>query len=492
MKFLSKARLQDALGCVTASLVGIIGLSALAFLSVAKPANAANLNIGLNFTASTFGQNNNFFYPPDTMGAVGQNQIVELINGGYTVFDKTTGAVIQRSTLDQFWTNSGVTPTNSSYDPRILYDSSSQRWFAAALDNANQANNFLVAVSNSSDLTSGWKAFKIDSDSTNQNWADFTTMGLNANGVYVAANMFSIGANSTGTGTTILTLPKSDFIAGSIANYTINQNLNPNTTGYTIQPVVSTSGSATQELLYSAYNSNNFKRSTLSGSINSPTLNTSGGFIPVTSYNAPTTADQPGTAPNIDAGDSRFSSNLILQNGYVWGVQSVVNNGRSALRWFELDSTTNTKKQEGLISDSNLDFYYGSIAVNNSGNVVIGFSGSGANQYASSYAVLGQTVNGITTFNTPQLLKAGVASYQIPNSTENRWGDYSATVVDPVDSNTFWTFQEWASSSGTWSTQVTQVSVQPVPEPLTIIGSTVGLGFGAFFKKRYAKNLKKQ
>jgi hypothetical protein len=34
----------------------------------------------------------------------------------------------------------------------------------------------------------------------------------------------------------------------------------------------------------------------------------------------------------------------------------------------------------------------------------------------------------------------------------DRWGDYSFTSVDPIDSNIFWTVQEYVTSGGIWGT----------------------------------------
>ena len=93
-------------------------------------------------------------------------------------------------------------------------------------------------------------------------------------------------------------------------------------------------------------------------------------------------------------------------------------------------------------------------------DVVVGFSGSGESQFVSSYAGLGKTSSGVTTFGEPLQLKTGVASYfQDFGSGRNRWGDYSATVIDPADPFTFWTFQEFVSSEDIWSTQITQLLV---------------------------------
>ena len=48
---------------------------------------------------------------------------------------------------------------------------------------------------------------------------------------------------------------------------------------------------------------------------------------------------------------------------------------------------------------------------------------------------------------TISVLKAGEDSYVKDfGSGRVRWGDYSATVVDPVDDTTFWTIQEYAET----------------------------------------------
>src|SRR5262249_13169662 len=147
----------------------------------------------------------------------------------------TDGVRVQTSNLNDFWRNSGVVPAGSfAFDPRVTYDSSSGRWFAASADNSLGPNNFLVAVSNSSDPTQGWKGFAIPSDSAKSRWADFPTLGVNRDGVYLAANMFPITASFS---TSVLVLPKADLIAGTVARGTLFENVSPGNTGQSIQPV---------------------------------------------------------------------------------------------------------------------------------------------------------------------------------------------------------------------------------------------------------------
>src|SRR5207245_300040 len=116
-------------------------------------------------------------------------------------------------------------------------------------------NNFLIAVSNSSDPTAGWKGFKIDADSTNAVFADYPTLGLNANGVYMASNNFLVGGSGSFQNVDIVSIPKADLLAGSpsVANATVFQRrtaLNSGNTvgiGFAPQPVVNFAATASSE-----------------------------------------------------------------------------------------------------------------------------------------------------------------------------------------------------------------------------------------------------
>jgi hypothetical protein len=449
-----------------------LAIATTAALNLSTSAKAITLTIGQNFTASIFLEDSER-NPPDTMGAVGEEHIVELINGRYSVYRKSDGVRVQTSSLNDFWTEAGVTPAGGfAFDPRVLYDPFSQRWFATAVDNFGGDNNFLLAASNFPDPTAGWTGFAIDSDSLDQRWADFPTLGFDRDGVYLSASMFPIfDFDDSSVRTTIVALPKNDLLTTTptVANATLFESLPLDTTGFTVQPIVDLDNTGLPIPLLSAFDTiaGLFNRLSIAGDINSPILETSDTLIAVTPFSPPFGAVQPGTGAFVDTGDNRFSSNLILQNGSIWGVQTV-GIDRSALRWFQIDADTNTLLQEGLIRDSKLDFYYGSIAVNEFNDVVIGFSASGESQFISSYAVLGQTTSGVTTFGKPTLLKAGIDNY-----FGGRWGDYSATVLDPTDPLSFWTFQEWALGEETWATQITQLrvirDVASVPEPTSAL-----------------------
>ncbi|MCA9230694.1 MAG: PEP-CTERM sorting domain-containing protein [Planctomycetales bacterium] len=442
-----------------------------------QPTAGGHFTIGQNFSDSSISQSG--FIPPDTMGAVGTNDIAVLINGRFSVYNRSG---VQQSTksLNQFWIDAGVVPAGSfAFDPRIIYDKHTDRWFATSVDNGGGANNFLVAVSATGDPKGTWTGFAIDSDSDNSHWADFPMLGLNQDVVTISANMFAIGAGSTKTG--FLVIPKSDLTQAvpTVANATQFQDVDPNTTGFTPQPIFDYDNGNLAQPILSAFNkpSGFLKTSSIGGTALAPSLNTPGGFIAVTARNSPPDIDQPGPKANIDTSNNRFSGNVVMQqipgrtNPSIWGVHGVDIAGRAAVEWYEIDSVTNAVLQSGTVSDPSLAFNFPSIAVNDFGDVVLGFSGGDPSTFMSTFAAVGQTIAGVTTFESPVQTKAGVADYQILDpSGRNRWGDYSATVVDPIDEYSFWTFQEFANATDSWRIQVTQITVVPEPSSLALAG----------------------
>ena len=138
--------------------------------------------------------------PPDTMGAAGPNHLVSILNSDFGVFDKTTGAVLQKISLQSFWGSLGTgpgEPANFPFDPKILYDQHSGRFVAVTLGGKSAPGSWvMIAVSPPSDPTGAWSKWAIDADLDNNvqqfnNAADFPGLGVDAFNVYVTANMFS-------------------------------------------------------------------------------------------------------------------------------------------------------------------------------------------------------------------------------------------------------------------------------------------------------------
>jgi hypothetical protein len=438
------------------TLFKLIGGCIVAAFAATSIAAGPNLAIGANFTGSTYGVDSPFV-PPDTDGAVGRRHIVEFINGFYAVYLKKDGKRVQSASLDQFWSDAGATVRGQLSDPRILFDPFSRRWFAStpSFNFGNGPDDLLIAVSKGTDPTQGWAGFTIPFAGPVGTFVDFPTLGFDRDGVY----LFSNG--------TVLVVPKSDLLAAppSIAHAVLLQSrdlLTPN--GTKLQPIVSLDNAALPEPLLGPWDVEGtlFRRWSITGAITAPVLDASDGFIPVTPYQGLGNqgALQPDSGIGIYTSSPNFASSVVMRNKVIWGVQTVANQGRAALRWFAIDADSNALLQEGLIADPVLDVFMGSIAVNACNDVVIGFNQSGTSQFVSAYAVAGATIHNVTTFGVPLLLKSGVARYDVTGGAIlARWGDYSATVADPRHPFTFWTFQEWPSAQDVWSIQITELKL---------------------------------
>ncbi len=446
-----------------------------------KPLVAQTGTIGLNFTGVTLSDGialKGFGYvPPDNAGAVGPNQVVQLINGAFAVYDKSTGARTELISDQQFWTSAGYNPGPglSTFNARILYDPTVNRWIAAELTGETTLNNVLLARSDTADPSGNWQSIHFAASTPdNPLFADFTMLGLDAKGVYVSTFNFT---SRTGVPDSLsaFSIPKADLLA----NLPTTDNLslfNNRELGALSQPIVdfgpakSTSpllGVSLANAAPQVYRTDLLGTGAAGATMVDPQTN-----INVNSYSSPPLAQQPDGTRVISTIDDRFTGHVYQVGHVIYAVQAVKVGANSGISWLKIDETNNHVIQQGILSDPNFDYFQPSINANANGDIVIGFtrSGSGAGGNLSDFAVVGRTVGASTTFGTPFLLKASpVGNYHPIN---NRWGDYTTTVVDPSNPNVFWTFQEYASNSSSWATEITQIIV---PEPSSVVLGALAL-----------------
>jgi len=149
-----------------------------------------------------------------------------------------------------------------------------------------------------------------------------------------------------------------------------------------------------------------------------------------------------------------------IRNGFLWTCQAIglsgtngiyvgnetgTNVDRSGVQWLRLrvdaaggtlNYNTHGRVYDRAVTNGHY-YYFPSLMVNCAGDIVMGFSGSSATNYISAY--YSWRLAGGSTLATPKLIRAGVTNYAIGN----RWGDYSATTLDPADDWSFWTVQEY-------------------------------------------------
>jgi hypothetical protein len=197
-------------------------------------------------------------------------------------------------------------------------------------------------------------------------------------------------------------------------------------------------------------------------------------------------APQAGTIDGVNLYDvgSRLRM-ATIRNGLLWTCQTVglsgtngtytgnasgTNVDRSAAQWLKLqinsDGSGLTLADHGRVFDlapSNAWWYYfPSLAVNCPGDMVMGLSGSSSANYIGAFYTW--RLAGGATLDLPQVIQPGTTNFG-----GLRWGDYSATTVDPSDDWSFWTVQEYATVlagplgniAGRWGTVIARIRPDP-------------------------------
>ena len=441
------------------------------------------LQIGQNYTAAATP-----IALPDAGLAVSTNHVVQFIDGRYSVFSKSSGALLQTMMAGSFWTNAGVTMPSGVFaaTPRVLFDLDSQRWVVAMVDvPSNELNNrFLLAITATDDPAGPWRGAAVVADPSRGYFADFPTLGIDANAVYLGADMFDDGGVAVGS--TLVSISKSALLRNppSLAGLTSFGLLSYSYYGAILQPAVTVGAASTGEIVlavadlgYDFQPHSNLVAVTIQNTLvsDAAVLSNPAKFA-VPAYFVPLNPAQPGAFDNIDDGDARISATVYRVGDIVYATHSTEMNDRAAVQWFKMDAVSLNVMDTGIVSDPILDLYYPSIAANQDGVVVMAFNGSSGSNFISSYAILGEPINGRLQFGSILLLKDGVASYRT-NSASNPWGNYSATVVDPADPARFWALTMYASSASAWGTQISELIAAPLLLSLSRTGTNILLSW---------------
>ena len=400
--------------------------------------------------------------PPDTHGAVGPNQLMVTLNPQVRV-QARDGTPLQTVTLQTFW--SSLSPA-FTFDPRVHYDPFADRWISVACDDPNSPGSALfVGVSQTGDPRSSWFMWRIDADTDDLVWADYPSVGFNEGWVVVQVNMFRISDGGFER-THIYRFDKAPLYAGTLS-YDLYQD---NAISGTQVPATTYDPGVSDVFLLQRWNSGAgaLHLWRLTGPLGSPSL-VSVGFPSGPGWSpdaggvdfAPQLQGPPGcqcaVAPcppdeRIQVNDSRIQ-NLVYRNGKLWATHTIMlpagTPTRSSVQWWQLDTSANVL-QRGLVDDPTDQrfFAFPSIAVNKNDDVLLGYSSFQDNQYASASYSFRTAIDPLGTMQPEAILRPGDSCYYKDfTQGRNRWGDYSATVVDPTDDVKLWTIQEYAAAS---------------------------------------------
>jgi hypothetical protein len=445
--------------------------------------------LGLTFLGATLADANAF--PPDVMGTVGPTQFIVAINGRIRSFNKTTGIAdgVLNADMDIFFSSvmSSQTGTFTS-DPRIRYDRITGRWFVIIIDvpagTGAVANRLLIAVSNTSTITGGtvWTYFYFVPNASQ--FADYPTLGIDKNALYIGFNMFTLSGSYAGTIGYVVKkssiLASGPIVATSLGTFATSSGAGPFTPqGIDNFDTTSTEGyfigcdNASYGLLQIRRVSNPGGTPTVSGNLSITVPTTSA------SKTVPHLGNTGGTSGYLDALDDRLFA-AVIRNGRLWTSHNISVNSsgvassgdRNGSRWYEIGSltTTPTLIQSGTVYDNSINvrnYWIPSVNISGQGHIAMGFSTAGTNERINGGTVGRLVTDAAGTMQTPVLYTSSSTAYNPASDPGDatygrRWGDYSYTSVDPNDDMTMWTIQEYCSSTDNWGVQVVKL-IAPLP-----------------------------
>jgi hypothetical protein len=455
------------------------------------------------------------FIPPDTMGAVGATQFMETTNGGYAVYDKTTGVQTALISDGQFWTNAGQVQATypnglpeGNGDARVMLDARSQKWIAESFG-AN-LDTIQIAVSTTSDALGPWKSTSFTGFSGGI--ADYPTLAIDKDAVYIGTNDFSGAKGNPFEGETLNVISRSDLFGATPTTTSLKQFFTPLSAivggadpGFAIQGVNQLDNKDSGKILAVSIQTSDLIRYDVANPGQSIATLSNITYLGTKAYNGNNPGAQPGDAkiggPVIDTLDDRVSSAVWEANGKIYAVHTVtpVGSNHTAIVYTVSDATTDALIQEGTIGDANHDYYQGSIAVNSLGQVVIGYDRSGPYE-DGKITFYAQTFDSLADGS---ISRTGIFLLHVSNTDDyhngsiegqlaagrQRWGDYAQVTVDPNNPESFWAIGEFAREPNTpedghpggtggtrWGTWISDLTLSAVPEPSTWAMMLVGFG----------------
>ncbi|MEI7896295.1 MAG: T9SS type A sorting domain-containing protein [bacterium] len=401
-------------------------------------------------------------WPPDTDGDVGLSHYMQVVNTKFAVYDKNGNKLMGPSNNSVIF--NGLPHNTNDGDAILLYDENADRWLFSQFALPNYPNGPFyenVAISQTNDPTGTWYRYQF----TFADMPDYPKLAVWGDGYYMTIRRFSSGAGNW-LGPAAVAMDRTKMLAGDLTAGMVMFNMPTSAEGTQAADCDSEFPAAgtpcpvgylttTSVKLYDFHvdwvtpgNSTFLQNYTIPISMFSA-LN--GNVVPQKSISAKLDA-MSGKRIMFRMPYRKFStySSMLLNT-------TVNAGGVAGIRWMELRNTGGTWSlyQEGTYAPGDSQWrWMGSISMDASGNIALGFSISSSTMFPSIRYTgrLNGDALGQMTIAEKGIINGGGSQ----TTSDGRWGDYSAMVADPVDIGKFWYTQEYYSStsSSSWKTRV--------------------------------------
>lgn len=441
--------------------------------------------------------------PPDPTGAIGVDHYVQMTNFLIQAYDRQL--LPARGQAPPMSLSAFARTSDFVYDPQIVWDESSNRWFYAAAVEAEGADNphsLVFGWSVTSDPTSfatangqenptgGWCKYRTRAIRTQD---DFPKLGVSRNHILIGANGFRddfVGARlrvarKPRAGQRRCTASRRERRVRTFNLRTRDpQDANRTYSAFTPVPVNSSATNTNGYVVASApdtrdANNNRIPRTTLNlwrvvGRTGRPRLRggrSAGTNIPVPEFRESASVPQNGTDPHdgqpysrLEAQDGRLTQAFadVDPTGrfVIWTTHEVAADDlRAVVRWYRVDARAATQRNGTLDVPGAFAFYPAIAPAVNGSNVMINYNVATGDLPAQIRARSG-TVNsaGDLTFGSEIIVEPGETMYSRadcfvrPQTGDCRWGDYAAATPDRANPSVVWGTAMRAGPGGDYRT----------------------------------------
>lgn len=414
--------------------------------------------------------------PPDTIGDVGKDYYVQMINGSggarVAIYNKADGSPAAAPFLLESLAAFGVCRSGLG-DPVVLYDELAGRWFLSEFSSVG--NTLCVYVSQTGDpVSGGWYAYAFQSMLS---FPDYPKYAVWPDAYYVSTNESRPG---------VYALERAAMLHGDPASFQFFADA-PVLRGFGFQALLPADHDGEQappsdspawfmrhvddevHFPFSADPDSDFLEiwefdvdfadpasSTFTGPLRVTIEEIDSDLCGLTSFSC---FPQPGSATRLDPLREvvmwrlqyrNFGAHESLVGNLVTDVDGTDHGG---VRWFELRKGGGADwglHNEGTYAPDSDNRWMGSVAMDADGNMALGYSVSSSATFPSMRYTgrLASDPGGVMS-QPETTIVAGTGA-----NASNRWGDYSAMTVDPADGCTFWHTNMYSTASRTWSTQI--------------------------------------
>jgi hypothetical protein len=458
--------------------------------------------------------------PPDTVGDVGISHYVQAINGPngsrIEIYNKSDGSVaVPQFDLDTLAAGAmGGSPYSGAGDPIVIYDHLDDRWLLMEFDPPGGGNRLHIFISDTGIPTGNgadWTHYRF----TAPNFPDYPKITLWPDAYFIGTNEFDNPAYA---------LPRLQMLGGVGGDITANvirmttpdrpnwqrNHIMPADLDGFMTPMAGDPGLFVRQVddeytTPGTADPNNdflevweFAPDFITPANSTYTLVDT---IPIAEFDYIVGSEffrgdieQPGTANELDALPHyimwrlqyrNFGTHETLVGNFTHDVgedsTADADGGTAAeqagVRWFELRSMGGgwTLFQEGDIAPDSEHRWMASVAMDGDGNIAAGYNVSSTN-VSPGLRYTGRLATDPLGTMLPEKTLVNGGGF---NSSE-RWGDYSAMSVDPVDDTTFWFTGMYTDGTGNWATRIGSFSlpdiIAPSPDDNSSFATATGVG----------------